>query len=678
MAACAKKPGYQWQRMSGVGCVQLDCNQRPHAHWSYTRECICAGNDEIEDPDEDMYVKACYAPSDDPSCPGCLLECITADEICTGEEATQEYCEDYCASYHGPHATAKLVGDKCDCGCKEGYVDDKTLVCVPTKQTCDKVCNEYHGTDMEHGMQAEGKVVGIGCDCKCKIGFIPNKDTLACEKAQTCDEYCKGLWGPNTVTTGGEHPNCKCDCIDGYDVIWKDLGDRLRASCEKVECPLNSKWNHKTKKCECNVGYYMGDDKKCHPLEDPRCGNGVCDDPNDEFMSENCLSCPPDCKCKEGVVCNPFHEKNSIQNKGCVDEAVVEVVGFGCEGPGFPPDIFFQRANRGAEGLVGLGDKFAVGDKITLRKKFNDKGVTTCYPYIILNWKGKKVKLSVTGTATLMYTIEIKKTHIESGWESWGDTAQEYGGKVIIKIIDKYVLPAIPIVGAIWSVVTGADSSIPADVTRVEVNSNIIIEHFDTGDANIYTLEGSPKVEHQGVKKDLPPGKKIEIRSQVSSEPKDFKSHEVLPLIDAMSKVPDCPPFKELNEKGECVCLEGYGPEGYTRCGSEGESKGTSLEGAISSAGDIFGSGNGSESDSWVWLLLGGGLAFVIAGGVFVFLFLIIFVFLRRRRKKKIQKTKQTSVEKSPPQPKLSFCTECGARLLDDARFCLECGKKLN
>jgi uncharacterized Zn-binding protein involved in type VI secretion len=86
MEACKKKPGWEWQRMSGVGCVQKDCNERPHAHWSYTRACICAAGDNIDDPEEDKYSKPCYAPEDDPSCPGCLTMCILPTELCPGEK----------------------------------------------------------------------------------------------------------------------------------------------------------------------------------------------------------------------------------------------------------------------------------------------------------------------------------------------------------------------------------------------------------------------------------------------------------------------------------------------------------------------------------------------------------------------------------------------------------------
>ncbi|MCX6790921.1 MAG: hypothetical protein NTV62_01860, partial [Candidatus Gribaldobacteria bacterium] len=34
-------PGYVFQRMSGVGCVQAECKNTPNAHWSYECYCVC-------------------------------------------------------------------------------------------------------------------------------------------------------------------------------------------------------------------------------------------------------------------------------------------------------------------------------------------------------------------------------------------------------------------------------------------------------------------------------------------------------------------------------------------------------------------------------------------------------------------------------------------------------------
>ena len=75
-------PGFEWQRMSGVGCVQSDCTQISFAKLSYTSACICL----------DGY-KGCYEPVDTtgvacgPNCPASkLVACVQPDAACPGEE----------------------------------------------------------------------------------------------------------------------------------------------------------------------------------------------------------------------------------------------------------------------------------------------------------------------------------------------------------------------------------------------------------------------------------------------------------------------------------------------------------------------------------------------------------------------------------------------------------------
>lgn len=78
-------PGYEWQRMSGVGCVQINCGEIANAKYSYTKDCIC----------QDGY-KGCYQPIDysgfdqslcGPNCPySTLISCIPPDATCPNEE----------------------------------------------------------------------------------------------------------------------------------------------------------------------------------------------------------------------------------------------------------------------------------------------------------------------------------------------------------------------------------------------------------------------------------------------------------------------------------------------------------------------------------------------------------------------------------------------------------------
>lgn len=78
-------PGFDWQRMSGVGCVQSNCGEIANAKYSYTQACIC----------QDGY-KACYETIDysgfdqtlcGPNCPfSTLISCVPQDAACPNEE----------------------------------------------------------------------------------------------------------------------------------------------------------------------------------------------------------------------------------------------------------------------------------------------------------------------------------------------------------------------------------------------------------------------------------------------------------------------------------------------------------------------------------------------------------------------------------------------------------------
>ncbi len=80
-------PGFEWQRMSGVGCVQSDCYDAG-GRLSYTSACIC------EEGMKDCSEPVDYADFDQAlcgiNCPGWrLTACVPQDALCPGEEAPQ-------------------------------------------------------------------------------------------------------------------------------------------------------------------------------------------------------------------------------------------------------------------------------------------------------------------------------------------------------------------------------------------------------------------------------------------------------------------------------------------------------------------------------------------------------------------------------------------------------------
>ena len=78
------KNGYKFNPRSGVGCQQINCNDIPDAHYSYTGNCICGSSGSINEKKTDPN-KECYHPSDYESCPSCLYSCVHLDEQCPDE-----------------------------------------------------------------------------------------------------------------------------------------------------------------------------------------------------------------------------------------------------------------------------------------------------------------------------------------------------------------------------------------------------------------------------------------------------------------------------------------------------------------------------------------------------------------------------------------------------------------
>lgn len=81
--------GYTYNPRSGVGCMQTDCNDIEHAHYSYEGYCVCGSSGSIEEDITDPN-KECYYPNDYTSCPGCLYQCIYLNEECEDTDKQEE------------------------------------------------------------------------------------------------------------------------------------------------------------------------------------------------------------------------------------------------------------------------------------------------------------------------------------------------------------------------------------------------------------------------------------------------------------------------------------------------------------------------------------------------------------------------------------------------------------
>lgn len=77
-------PGYEWSPQSGVGCIQANCNDITHAHWSYEGYCVCGSSGSMFEDPSDPNKECAYGP-DKESCAGCVYACVHLDEECPQE-----------------------------------------------------------------------------------------------------------------------------------------------------------------------------------------------------------------------------------------------------------------------------------------------------------------------------------------------------------------------------------------------------------------------------------------------------------------------------------------------------------------------------------------------------------------------------------------------------------------
>jgi len=539
-------PGFEWQRMSGVGCVQKDCVSKGGSY-GYTQNCFCR-------EDKSCYEAVNYSQFDGNNCkPFCpysrLIGCVEPGEKCSNEKPTQQSCDTYCKGYHGPHATAKVVNDSCDCGCEEGYAPDQTLLCRPTKATCDKYCKEYHGGDMLRGEYAYGTVRGISCDCHCNKGYIPD-NTLTCVKAKNCSEECVKRMGEGGIGTG-TYPNCNCDCKKGYTK--HNVYDKEQKTiCEKIKCPGNSTFNEQENKCICKAGFWSEPiNGVCVPLNRSKtCGDKTCDSDvlrmsKQGDVPENCENCPEDCGCSSGEVCNIRHPlrlgelQTSMQDptlvKGCVSEAA-RIIDIGCADGGGVPKVNIHRAGtvREQEFEAQVGMSLSVLDQVTLTK-FTDKGMCN-EPYVTLEWGNVRGTMFL-GPPILMHTLTIQHDAVQSGWPDQATQGVKAGVSFAIKTgIKQIIKRTVQVLGAPARILLSPDKT-SGDTVKVYVKSEILIQQNQSG-TTIYTLEGEPIIEYKGRNVTVHNGSKVTIDSKGMSNVTAFNPAEP---GDWYLRIPDPP-----------------------------------------------------------------------------------------------------------------------------------------
>jgi hypothetical protein len=477
---CAQ--GYVFNPRSGVGCQQKDCGDVAHSFYDYTGHCVCYACGEVGCSGDPDFGKGCVRDRGYAACPGCLYMCISPDDRCPGERPTQGSCDSYCKSYHGPHFSAKVDGDRCDCGCKEGYEGDESLVCVPTKAECNKRCNEYHGTDKAHGGEAYGVVIGTECDCRCKKGYVPDK-TLTCVKAKSCSEVCIDKWG-GLAKGSGEYPSCKCSCEPPLKVVRGPVMGKMKEQCVEVE----------------------------------------------------------------------EEEKDNRT-------VVAKIVEIGCAGgSGGKPLITYIKKGSTAELEAQAGMELKDGDEVSMFVSYENHKLV-CNPYVVIDWNGVRGKATLGGSAC-KYNIRVGMDAVASGWQSNCDKAKDAASTTFWQVVSNLpknvarYLGGDPVLAPV-TFLAQPDETIPGDVVRVYVKSDIYINHTLNG-MTLYTVDGAPIVESGGKNTTVTKGMKVVVTAGSVSAPEEFAAGEIVPFMDRLSTIPDCKPMQEKDDKGVCACLDGY------------------------------------------------------------------------------------------------------------------------
>lgn len=162
------KSGYEWKPRSGVGCVQINCNDIPDAHWGYTQNCVCGSSGSIHEKASDPN-KECVYPQDHKACPGCVYACVHGDEECPGVES----------------------GGQSDTAVKPG-VENSAVVPGTASQNAHKPDTQLSGdASVRPLLSAASATSGRTCQ-------------------QECAKLTKGGEYDEVLEASGTYPQCKC------------------------------------------------------------------------------------------------------------------------------------------------------------------------------------------------------------------------------------------------------------------------------------------------------------------------------------------------------------------------------------------------------------------------------------------------------------------------------------
>ncbi|MEA3323024.1 MAG: hypothetical protein U9Q12_02275 [Patescibacteria group bacterium] len=188
------KSGHTWKPRSGVGCVQTNCNDVPHAHWGYTQNCVCGSSGSIhENPDDPN--KECYYPSSHTACPGCVYACVHADDKCPTAPGLKDTIE---SDTSPPKTTQPKPPQKPPIKTNTAQVPQirPTLSTqATTKRTCTTYCAKLKmGGQYDEVLEASGTYP----KCKCTVDIKDNHNRITHTITQNGDKRSTYTYDPLT------------------------------------------------------------------------------------------------------------------------------------------------------------------------------------------------------------------------------------------------------------------------------------------------------------------------------------------------------------------------------------------------------------------------------------------------------------------------------------------------
>ncbi|MFH1722009.1 MAG: hypothetical protein ABH950_05330 [Candidatus Altiarchaeota archaeon] len=222
--------GFEFRRMSGVGCVQPNCFSLG-GYWTDTGACTCGDKVTCSKPVN-------YTIFDGKKCgPHCPAREVTA---CLPKGSTCPEDKKLPTQSANQQTQSQQQGEKADTFMGKAR-DQQREYGSKEEEECDKQW-------AAKGDHMIGVITNSGdCDGQCELGW-----SMRAEGCESCSKICGAKANHAFSKTDSSDNQCTCVCSDGY----AEDGD----DCVKLNCPSNSE--PKGNECKCKDGYKKGDDGK--------------------------------------------------------------------------------------------------------------------------------------------------------------------------------------------------------------------------------------------------------------------------------------------------------------------------------------------------------------------------------------------------------------------------------